>query len=864
MYGKKRLTVLALALAALIVSEGHARMQYDRDDFKNDSRKKASFAPAHCIAAHRVGKLVLSVNNNGTFGDGFRAAPASDCFNGEGVPSCEYPKNSGSKYLFAGAFWIGAVVGRDTLVSFGADGWSGATEFFPDESPFGDMKHRSIKDPSSPLYEGAISEEDYISTYSDTITEGVANDYFGRAHRPLWIGVNEASYAWSYSYAEDFVLFDYKITNIGWQTLKDVYMGIYVDADVWGNGADPDAGAQDDVCGFLYQYPDTCANCEFVDTVYTAWIADNDGDFSGSGVGQPVPNVTATRIVRTPQDSLDVSFNWWISDTPALDFGPRRKDNYRDFRTGGRGTPEGDVNKYFILRNREFDYDQVRTAVIQPTDSVWEYPPQEQAPGFADGEDTRYTLSFGPFEINPGQTLPISFAYVGGENFHATGTVDNVRNLPDNPDAYYANLSFADLARNSKWASFVYDNPGVDTDGDGFFGRFHTCQTDSAIARIDTTHGEPPVVETLWTYTAAETCWYEGDGVPDFRGAAPPPAPKFWVESEVRGLKIRFNGMRSETTADRFSRTLDFEGYNIYIGRDLRPGALSLAESYDREDYNKWVQTDPAEDRWELLDEPFTLDELVRLYAFGDTTFSPLRYPRQHPYFHPYFDSVFYFTAQSHNVSRLGIDTDIRKRYPDQPYPSSLNPDSVAADELTDDGYFKYFEYEYDLSNLTPSLEWYVNVTAFDFGSPKTGLSPLESSPYNDADSAYALPDWETVSQKNLKVYVYPNPYRIDGNYRGEGFEGRNPAITPTPPPDRTRVLHFANLPPKCTIRLYTLDGDLLREINHDVDPNRAEATHEEWNLITRNHQLVVSGLYYWVVETPSGETQIGKLAVIM
>jgi hypothetical protein len=34
--------------------------------------------------------------------------------------------------------------------------------------------------------------------------------------------------------------------------------------------------------------------------------------------------------------------------------------------------------------------------------------------------------------------------------------------------------------------------------------------------------------------------------------------------------------------------------------------------------------------------------------------------------------------------------------------------------------------------------------------------------------------------------------------------------------------------------------------------------------VITRNTQRVVSGLYYWSVEVPGGETQIGKLVIIM
>jgi hypothetical protein len=204
----------------------------------------------------------------------------------------------------------------------------------------------------------------------------------------------------------------------------------------------------------------------------------------------------------------------------------------------------------------------------------------------------------------------------------------------------------------------------------------------------------------------------------------------------------------------------------------------------------------------------------------------------------------------------------IRKLYPDQPFPSHPDPDSARPEELTEDGYFKYFEYEYVIDDLLPTVPYWVNVTAFDFGSPSSGLPSLESSVTVGAKSAYPLSSVDEVAQKDLKVFVYPNPYRIDAGYQALGFEGRN--LEMTLPPDKMRLIHFANLPDSCTIRIYTLDGDLVREIDHNMDPSDPNASHETWNLITRNTQLVVSGLYYWTVEANDGATQIGKLVIIM
>ncbi len=838
---KKVILILSFSLLINILMVGlvQSRAEFDINGKNEEGQFTTQVNHADCRAAHRIGNIALGISNNGTIGGGFTRAGAGDCFTGGQVQSCEYPRGSNINHLYAGAFWIGAIIGRDTAVSLGADGWASTQEFAPDEAPFGTMEYYSNIDPGSDRYEGAVSEEDYISTYSDTFTANIPPDQFGLAHKPLYVGVTERSYAWSYSYAEDFVLFDYSIKNVGTQNLEKVYMGFYVDADV---GYIDGTQYVDDIAGFLETIDVDFEGCQFRDTVNVAWTADMDGDLDDLN---PSPDLTAMRIVRTPEEELVVSFNWWVSNGSApLDFGPRErsgvgriKEDFRDFGTGGLGTPSGDRNKYYIMSNGEFDYDQAYVGAIQATDSLWLYPPQNQVESWAEGLDTRYLLSFGPFNIRVGQTLPISFAYLGGEGLHTDR--DNASdNMPQNPNAFYANMHFEDLALNSAWAEKVYDNPGIDTDGDGYYGEFRICDIDS---------------------TNVDTDWYRGDGVPDFQGAAPPPPPVFWLIPGEGYIKVRFNGVRSETVRDIFSREIDFEGYRIYLGRDGRSESYSIIASYDRDDYNMYFYNED-DDEWELAGIPLLLEEL-RDY-FDDENFDPLNYSRQTSYSSPLYPGMsYYFESQDFNFSEQGVLRSIKKTYPDQPYPTELRADSARPEELTEDGYLKYFEYEYIIEDLLPTVLYNVNVTAFDFGSPAYDLGALESAVTLNADSAYAQASVDQVAGNEIDVMVYPNPYRLDGNYLGNGFEGRTEGDISD---NRKRRLHFANIPPKCRITIFTIDGDIVREISHNMDPSNPRSNHETWDLITRNTQMVVSGLYYYVIEADNWKTHIGKFVVIM
>jgi hypothetical protein len=158
---------------------------------------------------------------------------------------------------------------------------------FPREYPEGDIIERTTRpllraDPNSACGDvvftvDAVSEQDFIAVYSDTITDAqfVSADPFDGPHIPLGIEVTQKSYSWSFDYAEDFVLMDFELRNIEGAALSGLYMGIYMDQDVLHQATSE--GAQDDIAGFLHTVP-SAAGPEYLDTVNVAWIADNDGD----------------------------------------------------------------------------------------------------------------------------------------------------------------------------------------------------------------------------------------------------------------------------------------------------------------------------------------------------------------------------------------------------------------------------------------------------------------------------------------------------------------------------------------------------------------------------------------------------------
>ena len=66
----------------------------------------------------------------------------------------------------------------------------------------------------------------------------------------------------------------------------------------------------------------------------------------------------------------------------------------------------------------------------------------------------------------------------------------------------------------------------------------------------------------------------------------------------------------------------------------------------------------------------------------------------------------------------------------------------------------------------------------------------------------------------------------------------------------------------RSTIRIYTVSGDLVQELHHDGTEGSGQVS---WNLMSRNLQEIVSGVYLYSVQADDArfEDFVGKFVVV-
>ena len=101
------------------------------------------------------------------------------------------------------------------------------------------------------------------------------------------------------------------------------------------------------------------------------------------------------------------------------------------------------------------------------------------------------------------------------------------------------------------------------------------------------------------------------------------------------------------------------------------------------------------------------------------------------------------------------------------------------------------------------------------------------------------------------RIAVVPNPYVVAAPW--EPFSpyqfGRG-----------ERKIDFIHLPQKCTIRIYTVRGNLVKTIEHE---SRMKDGAESWNLVSKDGMDIAYGLYIYHIDAPDIGEKISKFAVI-
>ena len=285
------LLVLTLTLPGLAVdSPGRARLA------KSPAVQSADPIVPNNWKFHQIGTLWSRVTNFGFMGD--------DAYNNR-TPSCDYPGGSGNSYLYRGTIWLSALVDGVPRSSEGDD-----YEFSPLDS---------VHVYSGP---GARSEQDTWTRYYD-IKAPLAS-----AHFPLGVEVTERTYAWSASWAGDFIIYEYTVKNVGIDSnddglpdtprdLDQFHFTFRLDADVsklptWG--AEYRFSNQDDFVlsnvqpwdSWLKDFPQmanrphTLTEADLDSTMVFMWDGDNPSYPADNGVADDFGNPGPDGKLQTP------------------------------------------------------------------------------------------------------------------------------------------------------------------------------------------------------------------------------------------------------------------------------------------------------------------------------------------------------------------------------------------------------------------------------------------------------------------------------------------------------------------------------------------------------------------------------------
>ncbi len=624
----------------------------------------------------------------------------------------------------------------------------------------------------------AISQEMFCCEYWDHTTEAMQSM---PDHRPLYVRVRQRSFAWSEDGYDDFIGLDLEIINEGFESLRDLYVGWLVDADI---GRIEGAG----------YWRDDLGAADVIDTSYVndeiSYICrDRDGIWHDCNRERLRFDIVCMRDAHGSEggqygDDLPADRDGWL--------GVMLLDQTTD-ETGERAPRRVAFHtRTFVTRRWGYDY-------LDHSRYQWLAGGQWQPDSVKNPSDYAMMLSIGPFpEVMPGERLRGQWVLVVGPGWKG-------------------------LRQNAVAARRVWRGRWRDADHDpetGVEGRERCLRVEPGqraliwrdpcvqLGDVLKVKSDDCSIPDVWVDDDCDCCtpvqdpeagrWGCESLVRWVARVAPPP-PTVSTENPQRNVYL--TGDRTvriewdnapELAVDPWTNTQRFCGYRIWrVEGWTRPLGAPGPESGD------WhlladLAPEPVGSQLDLAEHTNAFARVIEYVSIEGDTLGPR--PR-------------------YEVGRYFFD---------------------------------------DTKGLKNGMLYFYDVTSYacwiddedhyhEIAQPPAALECEGVRPRCDAVGVEAWRD---------RLAVVPNPYR-----GGAAWD-----LNPNSADPLGTHISFIGLPDRdCTIRIYTLAGDLVQTLQHTPWRHRGEL---QWDLISRNHQPIVSGVYLYAVRCGQ-EQKVGRFTVI-
>ncbi|MFO7654545.1 MAG: hypothetical protein R6X25_12110 [Candidatus Krumholzibacteriia bacterium] len=748
---------------------------------------------------------------------------------------------------------------------------------------------------------GQIGNQMFVATMFDNTR--LSQERFPD-HSPLNLQVVQKSFAWENDQADDFVGFEFTIKNIGVTDINNVYIGFFADSDIGPRGTG--GVASNDMAGY-----------------FNSVVKASDGSFVPIAMGYmwdaaepPLEGYFGIVFLDHPTDPSG-------QNAPPT-VGLRSYNHFSDqapFERGG--DPTNDSERYTLLSESVFDNNvqpgkegDYRFVIsvgpfrrLRPDAELTFQVAMVVGPGLegllSHAADAYLTYSGNFFdEVPPVMSQAgdeLSTGTLGREtkickeDFADGGDFDRfLVDLGDTTcvDPLWA-LNQANL-RNEEF-TFIDSETGKTcayVNMDNCFECLrqvgHYCTAAGREIELgDWNCNDPDIPEdakagcTGVAGRETQVTWLVGM-------APPPPGMRLWPADNRVHI---FWDDRSEVTPDVRLGMVDFESYRIWradnwrrpFGSSLENGPesslWSLIAEYDLVNYylNSWQQgsqtvvdtlplgrntgLDAIRYRPRVLDDPQNagLDTLMLNLVTAD---SSGRYKDMPPLFEAdgstpnrNFPSELIWPLVHWRDRPAVLDT----FWAVTPREGSFDPPVMAKHGTS---YYQYVD-----TDINNGFIYFYSVTATDHdivfdataGSASIRGAGQSGNPGSSFSNTTPGPNAQTAEERErdgVNIYVYPNPATRQAL---EDFQRLSPNAED---PTGVRVM-FTNLPSaRNTIDIFTLSGDLVQTLFHDGTDGYGQVS---WNLVSRNGQEIVSGIYLYSVRSSDDrfDDYIGKFVVV-